>query len=441
LQVTGYRLQVAGCRLQGAGCRLQVIWVQGGERERMKSIEKVILAIFCLFIILVPYFRNISKHLLMLGILFWVILGILRHKKHFYRIFFVSNFLTKPVLIFLGAAVLSVIFSMDPYNSQKIFFSRHIIYFLFFLMGSNLAARFNTGHSKDSTISIRNLYFITAAILLSGAVLSIGGIRDYILFRPGRLYTSFGRDIIFAMLPIYFVFFIPFSISLVLFSKKWGRACGLLSLVLLVPCWIFAGSRAGWIAVILSVFSMIILFKKGKKYLAAFFILITVTIGVFFIFHSHTHDKINNFFNEDTFGGRPQLMMAAVNIFKEHPLFGAGLGMYGNICRDNPPTPVFHLHVHNTYLEVLSESGIFGFLALLWIFIVFFKKTFRLIKSGVLKDEVRAIFIGLWGMIASMLVFEIFGSCILVGMQAAPLFWFLLGFAVQSYHKAKSNQA
>jgi O-antigen ligase len=122
-------------------------------------------------------------------------------------------------------------------------------------------------------------------------------------------------------------------------------------------------------------------------------------------------------------------------------LFGAGLGMYGNICRDNPPTPVFHLHVHNTYLEVLSESGIFGFLALLWIFIVFFKKTFRQIKDQISKGENRAILIGFWGMVAAIAFFEFFGSCILVGMQAAPLFWFLLGFAAQSYHKARSSQA
>jgi putative inorganic carbon (hco3(-)) transporter len=409
----------------------------------MKSIEKVILVVFCLFIILVPYFRNISKVFIIAGICLWMILGVLKYKRHFYRIFFVSNFLTKPVLIFLGAAVLSVIFSLDPYNSQKIFFSRYIIYFLFFLTGSGLAINFNLKPPAPVSGIERNMYFLTGALVVSGIVLGIGSIRDYFIFRPDRLFTVFGQQLIFHMLPLFFLFSLPIFLSLTFFGRKWLRILGVSSLFLLSSCCAWTGSRGAWVAVALSAIGMTVLFKRGKKIAISLFVLImSFAASFYFLVSPDMQLKAANTTSFSTLDiaarHRLELFEAAVEIFKHYPVFGTGLGMYGKVLDEYVPIEWNYLHAHNTYLEVLSEMGVVGFLALVWIFAMFFKKSFRIIKNE--KGNTRAILIGLWGIIAAVLVFEFFCSSILVGMQAAPLFWFLLGFTAQSYHKVKSSQ-
>jgi O-antigen ligase len=65
-------------------------------------------------------------------------------------------------------------------------------------------------------------------------------------------------------------------------------------------------------------------------------------------------------------------MLTAINIFKEYPLLGSGPNTYRIICKDkrffikeNSCTT----HPHNFYLQLLAETGIFGFTIILLIFL------------------------------------------------------------------------
>ena len=144
--------------------------------------------------------------------------------------------------------------------------------------------------------------------------------------------------------------------------------------------------------------------------------------------------------SKNTFVARKNLFDFAVDVFKAKPVFGAGVGMYEIIpsAAKNFNGKEIHLHAHNTYLEVLCEMGAVGFLAFLWIFVVFFKNMFRSIRLC-RDNNIQAIQIGLVGSIIGGLIFALSCTIITVGFQDAPMFWLLFGIAAGSIPQEKQN--
>jgi len=79
---------------------------------------------------------------------------------------------------------------------------------------------------------------------------------------------------------------------------------------------------------------------------------------------------------DTSFGGRVAAMKVAGEIFRRHPLLGAGVG--GNIAefrdlldtefQELKPSIYWYRHFHNQYAQVATELGLVGLLALGWIF-------------------------------------------------------------------------
>jgi Flp pilus assembly protein TadD/O-antigen ligase len=82
---------------------------------------------------------------------------------------------------------------------------------------------------------------------------------------------------------------------------------------------------------------------------------------------------------------------AAVEIFREHPLFGGGLGTYRILSRGRYPLLTYRdeiveqsgaRHAHNIFLEALAESGAVGCAALLWLLGAYFWIGWQAIRSA-----------------------------------------------------------
>lgn len=74
---------------------------------------------------------------------------------------------------------------------------------------------------------------------------------------------------------------------------------------------------------------------------------------------------------DDFSSGRLSLWRKALDVFYKFPLFGAGMHTYWYYSGTG-------MDPHNTYLETLSEQGIFGFILLVSLFIVCLVKTVQL---------------------------------------------------------------
>lgn len=73
--------------------------------------------------------------------------------------------------------------------------------------------------------------------------------------------------------------------------------------------------------------------------------------------------------------------MTALRMFKDHPIIGVGPNNFRNLCSERKYSNANHLscssHPHNIYIQVLSETGIIGFIFISSIFLYVLFKLYR----------------------------------------------------------------
>lgn len=159
---------------------------------------------------------------------------------------------------------------------------------------------------------------------------------------------------------------VAISTSMALFIKKmsiWLR----IGLVLLASAWFYWGFGmniawlAGWISLI-AVFMAVSLFRSWKLALGiVFLILIFIAIR-----WNYLMEVINI---ENQISGSTRLFAWGVNwrITKDHLLFGTGPAGYAIYYMTYFPTQA--MATHNNYLDMISQTGLVGFVLMMWFFI------------------------------------------------------------------------
>jgi O-antigen ligase len=318
----------------------------------------------------------------------------------------------------MAIAGLATIFGLSPYESQKVFFNRYIIYFFIFFVGASI------GKKRFA------LKMIILSLSVGAVLVSVGGLVD--LFSGGslrRLLTSFGVPIY----GTYFLYTLPFLIGFMIFHPSLKlKLISFAAAVLVFTAFIFHGSRGVWLGLIAGCIITIILCSKKRGYLFGLSLLVIVLIGSV----NFTRGRVMVVSSVKV---RLQMAASALNIFKDYPVFGVGPGNYSGLMQDYYPDRAKgahkHLHAHNTYLEVLAEMGISGLLSLLWILALFFRQGYRAIKK-----EPDAYNISFMIMFLAVVVSEFFMSVILVGIAAPLVFWLLLGAGTQVFKIKKIDK-
>ena len=128
---------------------------------------------------------------------------------------------------------------------------------------------------------------------------------------------------------------------------------------------ILTGSRAGIMTLLISfvIFSMLTIYLRRSKLLRKKLKIIFLTLAMVTIFFGikNTTDK---FMKGDylSSSGRFLRWPSTMEMFKDHPLSGTGLGTYkySYYLYDRDMSGVWSTHAHNEYLELLSEGGVIG---------------------------------------------------------------------------------
>ncbi len=338
------------------------------RRYNTVFLEYAALAMFGIMLIIAPYSRKLTKVLFILGFVCWLLLALIQYKGRWYRLIFPDNPLNTPILFFLIVCSLTIFFSLNPYHSQKVFVNRYPIYLVAFWTGVSVFFR-----------SRKNMYVFVIALLTSSLLLANGMVRDYILLGPVRIFTAYGREIPFSMLPLFVTYVIPFTFAIYIFTRnKALKVFGLINLILLFPCLIWTGSRAAWSAVPISLF--LISFFKNKKLVFKVLTVVVLSFAVGFLF-SGIRQKIQSMPYVSQWNYRDPLFNSALSMFRDRPLMGMGFGMYEQMIK----TPKYdlpadypnrdhslYLHAHNLYFEIMAEMGILGLLSFVLIFVVYF---------------------------------------------------------------------
>jgi putative inorganic carbon (HCO3(-)) transporter len=116
-------------------------------------------------------------------------------------------------------------------------------------------------------------------------------------------------------------------------------------------------------------------------------------------------------------------------MFLAHPIFGVWFGTYRISSLMYVPAPIGgQLHAHNLYLQLLAETGIVGFLALVVPVGASFVLALKLVKHP--DPMVRIVGVGVCGAITATLIHGMVDFIFLAAPQFGALFWLVLGLCI-----------
>lgn len=230
-------------------------------------------------------------------------------------------------------------------------------------------------------ITVKQSYIVdnyVRSIVVIGGVLGYVGIIDYVLaYNAGKPF--FG---LIKIDPSGYLFFTAWldahnaagglfsaisSISLVWYLNRklslWIFAGNLIALSL-------TGSRTGFISFIMVAVIAILFVRKlkGKH-------LVVGIIGLLLLGGGPAYSRLVNTLIEMDYNTQARFMLwdQAVLAFITNPIFGVGWGRYG-FYSDNIYATGASTHAHNSYLQVLAETGLMGFIIIGMWFLVIIKK-------------------------------------------------------------------
>jgi O-antigen ligase len=344
----------------------------------------------------------------------------------FYMTVYMPAFTSVPGLsdfLGIGSFVFLFLYLLIYNVNLKDFFSFEISTYLIFLFYIISVGYIVTVHDKIEFINIiltfmqKSTLFIIIAIWVS-ITKSIKGISKIIVLNSilagiislingnyvyGRLSLSLAdnpNDLAYIMLSG--VIALLLIIPEIKFKNSW-----LAILIIIFSNYIIflTGSRKNLVISVICVF-LYILFQRSKlsfiKGLVKYIFIIGIIIVVIGIGYSNLvqDSKLTRDASESDLV-RIQMYNVGLDIFKDHPLFGVGFDGYKAISG-------MGTYSHSTYMEILANTGLFGFLLYfsiyLSIFIKYIKIIFRMENS---EEKVRVYQMLLLFMIISILALAV----------------------------------
>jgi O-antigen ligase len=386
--------------------------------------------------------------------------------------------ITGPFLSDLSISAISLIFLIKSYYNEKLrsYYKNNFFYFFLFfwiyLLINTLVTFQNIDSLRISFFYIRFIVFVVAtwylldinkkiilylfySFLFCFCILIFDGFYQFFFkvnifgweINFNRISSFFGQELILGsylsrLYPIFFATYI-FSIK----SKKNLYIYIVILVFVLTETLVFlSGERSSFIFINLSAIFIFIMAKnfKGIRTVSiCLSLLLIVTITQFD--NSYKRRLIDNTIDQiglnsnkiNIFSIQHQAhYLAAFKIFKDNPIFGIGVKNFRFVCKDKKYNAAWACssHPHNTYIQLLAETGIIGFIFIFTLFIYFlylcgkhlyfrFKK-----KKFLFKDSeiflLSSILISLWPLVPTGNFFNNW-LCIIYALPCGILFWSL----------------
>ena len=329
-------------------------------------------------------------------------------KKYYKNIFFIL-FIT-----FYVVCIISSLFSNYPLIST--FKSISYIRFLIFTLAIVYILNKNPNIIKGFFISI---FFCFVILIFDGFYQFIFKENIFGFIMHENRTSSFFRDeLIYGS---YLSKFLPIFLSLFLIQPLKSNKINILFSIFFVLSIIaitISGERSSLFLTILILFYLLIMLKLDFKILISFLVVIFLAVGTMLIFNDTVKNRIIIFtknqiftenktfiFSEDHNGH----LVSALDIFKNHnKLIGIGPKNYRNYCFNNKKYEtkpfVCSSHPHNTYVQMLLETGILGFVILsimfcLIVYISFKHLYLRLFRKKLILNNFQICLISFYLMI------------------------------------------
>ncbi|WP_440928126.1 O-antigen ligase family protein [Candidatus Pelagibacter sp.] len=281
------------------------------------------------------------------------------------------------LVFYFISLIVNLVFSTNVENSVfrvlKIFF---IICLIIEVM--NMITRHNKTYLKYIFFSWSFIFFIVSMDIVFESIFGFNLIGIKSPF-PGRIASFFGDELVAGG---FYHGFILFFLSFLIVNKTKNYFFITLIICLTVISFLI-GERSNFIKIFLSIliFSSIAIKVDFKSKIISFLIVI-ISLSAFLNFNDQyklryfdqlkilfTSDGYSNYLKESTYGAHRN---TAVKIFKENFYFGVGIKNFRHEAdkekyqnKDYKETGTKTTHPHQVHHEILSETGIFGYISFL----------------------------------------------------------------------------
>lgn len=225
----------------------------------------------------------------------------------------------------------------------------------------------------------------------------------------------------------YLVFLLSLLSALFLTLKNAWHKFALYSLAfLLIVSLGLTFSRAGWFAFLFSMLLMLVLSGKLKKFTPLLILFAVVILSV-----PSLRERFIFTFQKGGDTDRLTVWRSTMEMIKENPFLGKGVGTFMSYCQKYAPT-VYVRYAHNCYLQICAETGVFSLLA-------FISFLLSLLIKGIIKfkENNDPLILGLVCAISAFL-FHSFFDAQFYSLQLSALFWVMAG-VLKSMIKAETS--
>jgi O-antigen ligase len=163
---------------------------------------------------------------------------------------------------------------------------------------------------------------------------------------------------------------------------------GIIPIFIMLTALIFTQSRGAWLGFLVALL-VILLLARTRHRIKLFSVLALTIIGFNFLAAFYLPEYRNLLglitvrFLGDTFLQDPRFtyLPFTLDIFKQYPILGVGIGGYGLQLASYFNYPLLG-SAHGIFWSVLAETGIIGFLAFSWLIFVYYKTLIHALKKA-----------------------------------------------------------
>lgn len=266
---------------------------------------------------------------------------------------FLSSPLTKPLLLFAGTAVISLVFNLTRFSPQQLLTSA--LYPIRFFVYAGLFHVFSNLESSERTLTNRWL-------LISILIITVFGLAQYV-FVPNVAFLSaldwddhYFRLIGSFLDPGFTGAILALGLLVAYFRHRW----------ILVPVYIALAltySRASYLMYLVS-FAAIAFYRKSIKILMVSVLVLAVTIPLL----PKTFGEGTKLSRENSVLVRIKNWGISLNVWQQNPIFGVGFNTYRYVVGASSQS--HSGGADSSLLLVLATTGVVGFLSylyLLWV--------------------------------------------------------------------------
>ena len=342
----------------------------------------------------------------------------LKKSKKFYK-----SYIFYLLIVFLIFLSINLFFSINLSNSFPRLI-KFILIFFFIKEFQNLTQNKNLSFEKILSYWMLVFFIVTFDIIFEFIVGF--NILGFYTLMPGRIASFFGDELVVGG----FYHFMSLLILAFFVNRKFSNPIILLLSVLIILISFTIGERANFIKLFLSIFLFLFfIFKTSFVKKVGIFSFIFGLLSIFVLTNDgikyryydqvkviFSSDGFNKYFKKSQYGAHQD---TAYKIFKNNKFFGVGLKNF----REESKREIYRndeflktktrqaTHPHQLHLELLSETGLFGYLAfiVLILYSIYYSITNYLINKNIYQfASMLFIFSNLIPLIPSGSIFSTF---------------------------------